>query len=191
VRGLSAANPPCPWLPEVAAPLDYSVTRRHGKDRGPAFYQDSLAYAQSHWRSAKPAQALLQLNKAWMTDNAPPVCLLEHDPPPYRALVWILRHAADGTHGFLGNPVRHFQHLATRMAGPNPEPRIWRAWTCFHLARRTLRTADSPPDGAQLARSGLWVPGWQSALNHLTSTGWPGEAAEAIRAMDDACEPMP
>lgn len=190
VSGFSAANPPCPWLPEVAAPLDHSVTRRHGKNRGPAFYQDSLAYAQSHWRSGKPAQALLQLNKAWMTDTAPPSDLLDRHPSPYRPLVWILRNAADGSHGFLGNPVRHFQHLATRMSGPNPELRIWRAWICFHLARRSLRPAEFPTDGHQLARTGLWVPGWQLALNILTHTGWPGEAAEAVRALNDVRAPM-
>ena len=32
------------------------------------FYQDALRYAQSQWISGKPAQAILQLDKAWMAD---------------------------------------------------------------------------------------------------------------------------
>ena len=44
------------------------VTRRHGVERGAAFYQDALRYAQSLWISGKPAQAILQLDKAWMAD---------------------------------------------------------------------------------------------------------------------------
>ena len=186
VSGSTLTNHPCPWLPETAAPLDHMATRRHGKVRDTAFYQDALAYAQSLWQSGKPAQALLQLNKAWMADPAPPADLLETMPPPYRALVWLLRHAEQGNRGFLGNPVRHFQHLATRMSGPNPELRIWRAWACFHLASRALRPSAFPPDGVQIARTGLWVPGWRLALNHLTRHGWPGEADEASRAMADA-----
>ena len=186
----AAANPPCPWLPETAAPLDHTVTRRHGKVRGAAFYQDALAYAQSLWCSGKPAQALLQLNKAWLTDPAPPAAVLDLHPPPYRALVWLLRRAEDGSRGFLGNPVRHFQHLATRMSGPNPEARIWRAWAGFHLASHTLRPSAFPPDGVQLARTGLWVPGWRLALNRLSRIGWPGEADEASRAMADATGPI-
>lgn len=180
--------PPCPWLPAVAAPLDFAVTRRHGGERGAAFYHDALAYAQSHWRSGKPAQAILQLNKAWMADPRLPAAVLERNPPPYRALVWILRRA-DADSGFLGNPVRHFQHLATRMTGPQAQLRSWRAWVCFHLARHALPVADFPVDGPQLAHTGLWLPGWRRSLAEIAATGWPGEATAAACALDDASPP--
>ena len=176
---------PCPWLPATQRRLDASVTRRHGGVRGAEYYLDALAYAQSHWRSGHPAQAILQLNKSWMAELAdPPV--LQVFPPPYRALVWILQQSASGHRGFLGNPVRHFQHLASRLRSPHPELRAWRAWLCFHLASRTLEGHGLPQDGDQLARDGLWLPAWQRALAKVTTTGWPGEAAEARRAWRDA-----
>lgn len=183
--GFVEGIPSCPWLPAVVAPLDHGITRRHGRNRGPSFYRDALAYAQSQWRCGKPAQAILQLNKAWSADLGLPPAVLATHPPPYRGLVWMLGHGLRDSHSYLGNPVRHFQHLATRMAGPQPELRACRAWLCFHLARRTLPAAWYPPDGPQLAHSGLWVPGWQHALTRLRHTGWPGEAAEAQTAMAD------
>ncbi len=174
-------NPACPWLPKVLEPHDFTITRRHGSARGAAFYQDALRYAQSQWISGKPAQALLQLDKAWMADltNGDPV--LRQDPPPYQALAWIMRQAAGGNHGYLGNPVRHFQHLASRMSGPRAEVRSWRAWLCLHLAERVLPPAGFPRDGRQLAREGLWVPGFGRTLVAVAATGWPGEAAAAAR----------
>lgn len=67
--------------------------------------------------------------------------------------------AADGSHGFLGNPVRHFQHLATRMSGPRKEIRIKRAWKCFYIARQVLQgKGDFPLDGRQIAREGIFIP---------------------------------
>ena len=70
-----------------------------------------------------------------------------------------MEHAADGTAGFLGNPVRHFQHLATRMSGPLQEVRTARAWKCFHIARRVLgERGDFPLDGRQIAREGIFIP---------------------------------
>ena len=177
----SGWNPPCPWLPEVLEPHDFTITRRHGSERGAAFYQDALRYAQSQWISGKPAQALLQLDKAWMADLADGDPVLADHPPPYQALAWILRQAADGNHGYLGNPVRHFQHLASRMSGPRAEIRSWRAWLCLHLAERVLPHAGFPRDGSQLAREGLWVPGFGRAMAAVEEAGWPGEAATAAR----------
>lgn len=166
-------NPTCPWLPEVKEIHDFTLTRRHGNQRGPEFYQDALCYAQSQWISGKPAQAILQLDKAWMAEYPG-----DHGHP-YQALVWILRNAANGNHGYLGNPVRHFQHLASRMSGPRSEIRSWRAWLCLHLAERTLPSG-FPRDGRQLAREGLWVPGIARCLAAIHRLGWDGEIA-AIR----------
>lgn len=185
IQEFRLANPPCPWLPEVGQIHDFTITRRHGRDRGPAFYQDALGYAQSQWVSGKPAQAILQLNKAWMADLSGRAEVLEQYPPPYRALVWILRRSMDGTRGYLGNPVRHFQHLASRMSGPRAEIRVWRAWLCLHLAERVLPSGSYPRDGHQIAREGLWIPGAGRALEAVNSGGWPAEANSAMDAMAD------
>lgn len=172
---MTSKNPPCPWLPEVAEIHDFTLTRRHGDAKGTEFYLDALRYAQSQWIAGKPAQAILQLNKAWMADLSGEEPELLTNPPPYQALAWILEKASSGHCGYLGNPVRHFQHLASRMSGPRAEIRSWRAWLCFHLAEKILNPADYPRDGEQIAREGLWIPGNQRARNEVAENGWPGE----------------
>ncbi len=176
---VTAVNPPCPWLPVIEEIHDFSVTRRHGGAKGAEFYRDTLAYAQSQWISGKPAQAILQLDKAWMADLPAGHAVLVSHPPPYQALRWILRHAADGSCGYLGNPVRHFQHLASRMSGPRAEIRAWRAWLCLHIAEQELPAAGFPRDGQQIAREGLWIPGYARSLQAVAEGGWPGEAEVA------------
>jgi hypothetical protein len=176
-------NPPCPWLPAVAEIHDFTVTRKHGAARGAAFYQDALRYAQSQWLAGKPAQAILQLDKAWLADLTAAPESAAADPSPYHALAWILRHAAAGNCGYLGNPVRHFQHLASRMSGPRAELRAWRAWLCLHLAQRVLPRAGFPRDGRQIAREGLWIPSAARALEAVATLGWPGEWLAARHAM--------
>jgi len=175
---------PCPYLPTVDEVLDHTVTRRHGERRGLEFYGDALRYAQSQWLAGKPAQAILQLDKAFMADIAPGDSWLASDRDPYRAMVWMLERVRDGVVGFAGNPVRHFQHLASRMSGPRPEPRRWRAWACLHLAERTLPPGDFPRDGVQIAREGLWIPGWSRCLGEMARHGWPGEARHLVRLVD-------
>lgn len=172
-------NPPCPWLPEISGFHDYTLTRRHGDSKGAEFYQDALRYAQSQWIAGKPAQAILQLDKAWMADLLPEDPVLIDFPPPYRALVWILRNSAGDGCGYLGNPVRHFQHLASRMSGPRAAIRSSRAWLCFHLAETVLPAPIRPRDGRQLAREGLWIPGFAQALNRVARDGWKNEASIA------------
>jgi hypothetical protein len=171
-------NPRCPWLPEVSETLDFSITRRHGENKGVDFYLDALRYAQSQWLAGKPAQAILQLNKSWMADLAADDPVLLSHPPPYRALRWIIEIAAQGNSGYLGNPVRHFQHLASRMSEPRREIRSWRAWLCFHLAEQILDPARFPRDGEQIAREGLWIPSFQRTLHEVVEKGWPREVAE-------------
>jgi hypothetical protein len=152
------------------------VTRRHGDAKGAEFYLDALRFAQSQWISGKPAQAILQLNKAWMADLVRDEAVLEIHPSPYRALDWIMKTAAGGECGYLGNPVRHFQHLASRMSGPRAEIRSWRAWICFHLAERVMDRATFPRDGEQIAREGFWIPGLETATWNLTRMGWRCES---------------
>lgn len=99
--------------------------------------------------------------------------LLRH-PLPYRAVGWILRHGEAG--GFLGNPRRHFQHLATRMSGPDPERRTARAWACWELARRV--NADWPPDLEQIESESLTEPDLEQIERDLSMHGLQGEVAE-------------
>jgi hypothetical protein len=176
-------NPPCPWLPEVAEIHDFTVTRRHGDTRGAAFYQDALRFAQSQWLAGKPAQAILQLDKAWLADLTEFPEMTDTHPSPYHALAWMLHHAAAGNRGYLGNPVRHFQHLASRMSGPRAEIRAWRAWLCMHLAERVLPRPGFPRDGRQIAREGLWIPSAGRALEAVARHGWPREWLAAHHAI--------
>lgn len=165
----------CPWLPEVGEIQDFSITRRHGNDRGGEFYLDALRYGQSQWRIGKPAQAILQLNKAWMADLSADDFVLKSCPSPYKALIWILETASTSDCGYMGNPVRHFQHLASRMSGHRAEIRSWRAWLCFHLAEKILIPALYPRDGEQMAREGIWIPTFQRAIHEISDKGWAGE----------------
>jgi hypothetical protein len=183
-------NPPCPWLPEVAELHDFTITRRHGGARGAAFYQDALRNAQSQWIAGKPAQAVLQLDKAWMADLPAGDPVLVSHPPPYQALAWILRHSAAGDCGYPGNPVRHFQHLASRMSGPRAAIRSWRAWLCLHLAEHVLPRAGFPRDGRQIAREGLWIPGFRRALGAVAAGGWQGEGIVAESAFSSWDSPF-
>ncbi len=165
----------CPWLPEVNAPLAPSATRIHGAEKKAEFYFAALSYAQSLWLEGKPAQAILQLNKAWMADLTGDEEVLREYPPPYRALIWIIRRSKSGEMGFMGNPVRHFQHLASRMSGPRSEIRSWRAWACFWISCRELEGGKFPRDGEQLAREGLWIPKKDRVSSEIWKRGWKGE----------------
>jgi hypothetical protein len=147
--------PICPHLPDY----NPGIQKRHGTSRGADFYLDALRFAQGYWLEGKPAQAILQLNKAFSADLAADSKILEKWPLPFSALEWILEKSADGSCGFLGNPVRHFQHLATRMSGSRSEQRIAYAWKCFHIARRVLAgNGNFPMDGRQIAREGIFIP---------------------------------
>ena len=145
----------CPFLPAY----ENGRKKAHGLSRGVDFYMDALSFAQGYWMKGKPAQAILQLNKAFSADLPPDAAILSVLPWPYAALELILDHAADGSAGFLGNPVRHFQHLATRMSGPRRQERVAHAWRCFHIARRILQgRGDFPLDGRQMIREGIFIP---------------------------------
>ncbi|WP_265594266.1 hypothetical protein [Haloferula sp. BvORR071] len=171
--------PPCPLLPEVHEGLDRAVTRALSVRKGPDFYAATFRYAQSLWREGKPAQAILQLNKAFMSDLSGAEEVLQIHPPPYAVLVWFLRHRPEGY--FVGNPVRHFQHLATRVSGERKEIRAWRAWACFHLSQTVLPAAEFPVDNEQVAGEGIVFPEWDTVVEVIGRLGWRGER-EVIEA---------
>ncbi|MGC6427642.1 MAG: hypothetical protein ACON5H_11695 [Akkermansiaceae bacterium] len=146
-----------PHLPSVSQVLGPSHTRRHRRACGPEFRQACLEFAQSLWLEGKPAQAILQLNKSAFAESCHPF--------PYSALRWFLEQENDAQ--FFGNPVRHFQHLATRMAGPRAELRIWQAWACFHLSKSILPGTGFPPDFEQIAQESLSLPSLETVLQNL------------------------
>ncbi|MDB4354143.1 hypothetical protein N9Z02_02455 [Akkermansiaceae bacterium] len=137
-----------PHLPPALADLTPVHTKQHREECGPAFHQACLEFAQSLWLQSKPAQAILQLNKSAFTS----------EPFPYAALKWFLEQRSATQ--FIGNPVRHFQHLATRMSGPRSEARTYQAWACFHLAQDTLPEEEFPPDFQQLTDEKIIIPSY-------------------------------
>lgn len=172
--------PGCPLLPEVTHPHGHMVTRVHAAQKGSRYYLATLCYAQSLWREGKPAQAILQLNKGFMADLKGDEQVLAKWPPPYAVLVWFLVHAPEGR--FLGNPVRHFQHLATRVSGPRSEIRAWRAWACFHLAQRVLSQTGFPVDHEQVEREGVVFPEWETVVEEIGKSGWIREGEVLVGA---------
>ena len=149
------------------------ITRELGGMKCHRYYFAALSYAQSLWREGKPAQAILQLNKAFMSDLRGDEEVLEAYPPPYAALVWILQNRPEDR--FLGNPVRHFQHLATRVSGERKEIRSWRAWACYHLSRRVLPGDEFPADNEQVQEEDVAFPEWEQVLAEIRRLGWKAE----------------
>ena len=137
--------------------------------------------AQSLWRQGKTAQAILQLNRVLASRDCWEGAAGKGNP--YRALRWMVARPLDGV--FMGNPVRHFQHLATRVRGPDAGLRSWRAWACFHLCRIDLAAEEFPPDREQAAREGLRYP----SLEEIEA-GLAGEnGAIEVAAFREALEP--
>ncbi len=169
-------NPACPHLPQAAPDLRAGYPRQWKTSDPPRHYHACLQTAQSLWQQGLAAQALLQLNKALACEiDEPPVL-------PYAALCWIMEQPrptdSSSDSGFLGNPIRHFQHLASRITpkvGPNFEIRRWRAWACFHLAEACLDHSDYPRDEQQITRECLEIPDIHRTLAELQESGWPNE----------------
>lgn len=159
-----------PHLPAAPADLGPEHTRRHRGEQGARFHQACLELSQALWQQEKPAQAILQLNKAAMVPDL---------PAPYPALAWYLIHRNDDL--FIGNPVRHFQHLASRMSGTHAELRSWRAWACFHLAEHILPSLDFPRDTEQIEVEALRIPSAVEVEKKLPSCDSSGlSAAKAL-----------
>ncbi|MEN8774168.1 MAG: hypothetical protein ABF379_13700 [Akkermansiaceae bacterium] len=145
-----------PHLPETPPNLGPNHTRQHRNKPGSVFHQACLELSQSLWLQRKPAQAILQLNKASMVPD---------QPAPYPALVWYLAHRKNDL--FIGNPIRHFQHLASRMSGNHANLRSWRAWACFHLAEIALPSPEFPRDQVQIDQERLRIPDFAEVAKKL------------------------
>ena len=171
----------CPLLPEAEEVLTAEATAVFKRDYSVDFYHASLRYAQSLWLEGKAAQALLQLNKSFMAELDGTEEILGHWPLPYAAKRWVMLNCPPGE--FLGNPVRHYQHLATRMSGPRTELRRWRAWGCFHLAESVLPVESNPRDEHQIADERIVIPSVEQVLESLERLGLPGEGALLVKVL--------
>lgn len=169
-------NPPCPLLPIPDRKITVADIKPLGKRRDGEFYWLALNYAQTLWQEELPAQALLLINRALGCDLTKDDELLAQCPLPYRVVVWILRHAPPAQ--FIGNPRRHYQHLATRMVEPRRELRTWRAWACWWLACQMLDPNDYPADLKQLTEEKLREPTRGEIAGNLARLGLPREVAD-------------
>lgn len=174
---------PCPHLPMVDAPLRAGSMRRFGRgdeNRGAEFYVAALETAQSLWLQGLPAQSLLQINRAMGADLADDEPVLDEWPMPYAAAAWVMRARLDDQ--FIGNPRRHYQHLATRMVEPRKELRTWRAWACWALACQIF--PEMPADEEQIADEGVVEPTVDVIAESLTRLGWSGEGVQWRALLD-------
>lgn len=154
-----------------------------GKERGPAFYEVALRRANWLWMDEQPAKAILLINRAFASSHVPPAT---EDPPlsdqaaldasrtglgelPYRPLAWMLRRALPEK--LPGSCRVHYQHLATRMSGPRPELRTWRAWAAWCYVRRIW--PELPADEKQ---AGVVEPTEAEVEAGLKEWGSAGEA---------------
>lgn len=169
---------PCPQLPAAVSGMSFRDLRALGDCRDERFYEATLTYGQCLWRRGLPAQAILQLDRAWGADLEGDEAILTEWLSPYRALAWMLERRREEC--FLGNPVRHFQHLASRVRGERREVRAWRAWACLHLSEQILPVGDFPRDERQIEREGLVIPSRDEVRQGLGELGWPGEAELAF-----------
>lgn len=146
--------------------------KRVGKDRGERFYFLALECAQSLWMKRLPAQAILLMNRAFSANLTGEEEALRAWPLPYQAMRWIMEERKEEQ--FIGNPRRHFQHLATRMVEPRRELRTWRAWACWWYAGEIF--PDFADHDEQIASEGIVLPDGEEIARRLTELGLPGEA---------------
>ena len=159
-------NDPHPLLPPVDRIYRAEEINAFGKDRGPAFYETCHLYAQSLWRIGFPAKCILLLNRALSSPMPGTEPVFQKLPLPYQAMAWLLLHRPADQ--FIGNPRRHWQHLATRMVEPHKDLRTWRAWACWYLAKEILPEAEYPADLQQLREEGVVEPTLGDIIAHLT-----------------------
>lgn len=164
---------PCPFLPTSDRRYTAEDIHALGADRSERFYSTAMNYAQTLWLDGFPAKALLLVNRAFSC-VLPEVALIgghqgaqvaklqpgSGEPGyrvmPYHAKAWIMHSRP--VDRFIGNPRRHYQHLATRMVGPHQELRTWRAWACWYLAKELLPESEFPSDPEQVRKEGIVKP---------------------------------
>ena len=174
---------PCPFLPQVDEPLRAAAMKQFGKaERGPVFYEQALKCAQSLWLQGLPAQAMLQMNRAFGADLEIEDPILDQYPLPFQAMAWVMKNRLPDQ--FIGNPRRHFQHFATRMNEPHLEQRTWRAWGCWWLACLIFSESEFPDDEQQIAEEGLVLPKFESIKAGLDRFGLKGEAETWMLAVE-------
>lgn len=164
---------PCPFLPRTGEVIGARVMKELGGDRGPRFYLRALECAQSLWLQGLPAQSILLLDRAFGADVGPESREVVEWPLPYAAMHWVLDSV--GKEDFIGNPRRHFQHLATRMVEPRRDVRSWRAWACWLYARQLF--PDLPADEKQIREEGIREPSEETIGAGLDRFGHRGESA--------------
>jgi hypothetical protein len=173
---MSHPLPPCPHLPPPRAALDWRALHVHREDvRGEEFYHDCLEYAHSLWQRGLAARAILCLDRAFGADLDGGEPILREWPWPYAAMKWILSDTPPDI--FIGNPRVHFQHYAGRMNEPRREPRRWRAWACWAIARHV--SPHLPGDGKHAVEE----PTLEQIEAELRQHGTPGEAELWRRAL--------
>ncbi len=138
---------------------------------GERFYEQALSCGQSLWLQGLPAQALLLFNRALGADLHGNEDVIKQWPLPYAAVAWVMMQRTDEQ--FIGNPRRHFQHLATRMVEPRKARRVSRAWACWYLACQVF--PDYPADEKQIAEEGLEEPEREGIEVMLQRDGIEGE----------------
>src|SRR5436190_2193468 len=171
---------PCPLLPVPHGPLTAACLAHLSSDRNTGFYEAALLYSQSLWLQGYPARAILLLNRAMGCDLTDAASVLSRWPLPYKAAAWMLRNHLP--EHFVGNPRRHWQHLATRMVEPRKELRTWRAWACWRMA--CILLPEMPGDELQIAREGIREPSEEEIAGHLERLGLPGEVEIWQEALD-------
>ncbi len=165
-------NPFLPTIDRAIKPQESGEAKKSGDLT--EYYITTLRCAQSLLSEDKPAQALLQLNHSLSIDLQPEVLQKLGWELPYRAKVWIYKNMLE--QGFIGNPVRHYQHLATRVNEPMKALRSWRAWACFHLAEKHLPEDLFPRDERQISKEELSIPTWEKALQGISKYGIKDES---------------
>lgn len=178
---MSAALPPCPFLPAPPPGLDHLHLSRHGKERHAAFYASCLEYGHALWQRGLAARAVLCLDRAMGADLRGDEPELRAWPMPYEAMAWFLVHTPPDV--FIGNPRVHFQHYADRMNEPRREQRAARAWACWALTRRLRPEWPADPGHAVVE------PSPEEIARALNRHGLPGET-ELWRSVWARCAPM-
>ena len=123
------------------------------------------------------------MNRAFAADLKGNEEVLSQWRLPYEAMFWVLSSKREGD--FVGNPRRHFQHLATRMVEPRRELRSWRAWACWVFACSLF--PDCPADIQQIEEEGIVEPTREQIREALSRLGIPGEA-ELWSSVSRRCE---